>query len=536
VSQARRAGLALMILALAVIPRLADPARFFTWDEFRWTHGMARFLMSVQAGQWAGTYYIGDPGVMTLWLDSAAAVVRSATTPTAAADLAAIAARDQYEESDQDFLAKAAPFVLAARPLFGLANAVLVLMIYLALSRLVDWPVAAWAGVLIALDPFHVAHSRVVHADALVAGLTTLSLLLALIHLTEASGSRGERPTAPAWLILSGITAGLATANKSPAAAVALVILSMLLWVGSQRWYLMLGRFALWAVAAGLTFILVWPAMWVDPVGSLSRIACEVLGFAATNRVTFFMGQVVGDPGAAFYPWIVLLRTTPVTLIGLVLAVPVLISRQPGSSAERPVAWVCLAWAVLFTLVLSSGKLKYDRYLLPIFPTLDILAALGWLWLLRRMPALPAIRSTQYGFLALLFVVQAVTLAVYSPYYLSYFNPLVGGGPVASRTIRLGWGEGLDQAADYLNGKPEAGDLQVATASLTIFAPLFHGQTVGLRDKDLRSANYVVVYVDDAQIGEPKAITRFYGAREPEHVVRLHGINYAWIYRNDAAQ
>ena len=51
---------------------------------------------------------------------------------------------------------------------------------------------------------------------------------------------------------------------------------------------------------------------------------------------------------------------------------------------------------------------------------------------------------------------HALPLAVVAPYALAYYNPLVGGGPAASRVLLVGWGEGLDQVAAYLNAQPSS--------------------------------------------------------------------------------
>jgi hypothetical protein len=127
------------------------------------------------------------------------------------------------------------------------------------------------------------------------------------------------------------------------------------------------------------------------------------------------------------------------------------------------------------------------------------------------------------------FLVQAASILPYHPYYLAYYNPLLGGGAQAAQRLPVGWGEGMDQVARYLNQKPGAAELRVATPSVTLLAPLFQGHT--LRAREWEEADYMVLYVDDVQIRQPDVVTRFYGVREPEHVVRLYGIEYAWIYR-----
>ena len=41
------------------------------------------------------------------------------------------------------------------------------------------------------------------------------------------------------------------------------------------------------------------------------------------------------------------------------------------------------------------------------------------------------------------------------PYYLTYFNPLSGGNRSAPQVLLVGWGEGLEKAADWLNQQPD---------------------------------------------------------------------------------
>ena len=50
---------------------------------------------------------------------------------------------------------------------------------------------------------------------------------------------------------------------------------------------------------------------------------------------------------------------------------------------------------------------------------------------------------------------HALPLAVVAPYALAYYNPR-RGGPAASRVLLVGWGEGLDQVAAYLNAQPSS--------------------------------------------------------------------------------
>jgi hypothetical protein len=119
----------------------------------------------------------------------------------------------------------------------------------------------------------------------------------------------------------------------------------------------------------------------------------------------------------------------------------------------------------------------------------------------------------------------------YAPYYLTYYNPLVLGWLWAPRIMHVGWGEGLDLAARYLNTRPNVTQLKVAAWYDWAFAPYFQGQTLVLSGESAIQADYSVFYVNQIQrnIPDPNLVT-YFQRRQPEKVVRLNGIDYVWIY------
>jgi len=198
-------------------------------------------------------------------------------------------------------------------------------------------------------------------------------------------------------------------------------------------------------------------------------------------------------------------------------------------------------FALAFTLFMSFGSKKFDRYLLPVFLPLDLAAGtglfLGTRWLADRLPrrwAGPA-AGLLLGFAVLL---QALFSIRTYPYYLSYYNPILGGGHQATQVMMVGWGEGLDQAARYLNAKPGAPDLRVmAWYPDGSFSYFFDGQTLGsqpeweLTRRELENVDYVVTYINQWQRQLPFAeMLAALQEIEPERVIELNGIEYARIY------
>jgi len=124
------------------------------------------------------------------------------------------------------------------------------------------------------------------------------------------------------------------------------------------------------------------------------------------------------------------------------------------------------------------------------------------------------------------------------PYYFSYFNPLLGGPEKAVDVMQVGWGEGLDEAARYLNNKPDAESVQVlAWYASGPFDYFFKGQstTLSFEEQDLEEISnydYVVLYAHQWQRQLPTpAFLAYFDKQTPEAVVTIDGIDYAWIYR-----
>lgn len=110
---------------------------------------------------------------------------------------------------------------------------------------------------------------------------------------------------------------------------------------------------------------------------------------------------------------------------------------------------------------------------------------------------------------------------------------------MAARLIPIGWGEGLDQAARYLNQKENATSLKAAMWYSDVrFTSFFQGKPRELNEECNGSSlpwegiDYVVLYINRRDTGTPFGLStaRYFRSLKPEHVVRMKGIDYAWIY------
>jgi hypothetical protein len=123
-------------------------------------------------------------------------------------------------------------------------------------------------------------------------------------------------------------------------------------------------------------------------------------------------------------------------------------------------------------------------------------------------------------------VLQAALIVPIAPYYLSYSNPVVLGGPQhAPEYLLIGWGEGQDLAAAYLNNKTGAEHLKVFV-QYSGFTQYFKGKTTN----NVASADYIVFYSCAVQRHYNEDVWNLYRNETPEKVIVLNNIEYCWIY------
>lgn len=507
---------ALAIFLLALWPRLVGLEQHLTADDQEWMRRVSRFALALQRGDARGTYQSGHPGVTVLWLAA------QATGPARALELAAHTDDLEQLEKSSAYL----PALFDARRVLAVTSAGLVALLALLVWRLFGPGPGLLAGLLLAGEPFLVAHGRLLHTDPLLAALMAIAVLAALVFF-HGGGSWG-------YLLLASLATGLALLTKTPA----VFLLGFVPLLGAAAAYERRGRLALadlsrllailalWGLATGLVCFALWPALRVDPLGTLGRLVSTTLGVGESPRRwgNFFLGQAVdGDVGPLFYPVATLLRLSPITLLGLGLLTWRALRRERG--ALGPAALVLVDFLLLFTGMMSLSPKKVDRYLLPAYPMLAILAALGLSAAGRRW--LPARQRWLLPLAA--GAVQLALVASVQPYPLSFYNPLLGGSTTARQAVIVGWGEGLDQVAAFLAAQPNAERIVVTCLYYDLLRAQFPGGGVPLAD--WRQADYLVDYVNMDQRGLiPSQLRGLVSSTTPLFTVRINGLEYARVY------
>jgi hypothetical protein len=573
-----------LLAAVIWLPRAFGLDRFATPDEAAWVGRSAAFYTALKHRQFAETVQQKHPGVTITWAGTMAYLLHypglaSEATPEIRKNWRFV------EPFLREHGLEPLTVLATARACMVLGNLTALLLAFGAALRLVGLWGALAGFFLIALDPFQAGLARLLHLDGLVSSLLLAALLAFLNALYREEGRRSKTLPFSGWLVVSALVTGLAWLTKSPAfflAPFAGLLTTVELArrrssdeaIGSAGTSVRQGRrspawlhvalpvgfrlLAWFALGMGV-FVLFWPAMWLDPVEVLRSVFDQALSYAAEghSHAVFFAGRVYqGDPGAWFYPINYLWRTTPPVLVGLVLAVLAAWRRWSpfDQTLTRQTAGTLVAFTLLFGIFVSLSAKKFDRYLLPAFLPLDLLAGLGWFGGLQRVlswsanasasrPDSPAqfSRVLLLAFISLLVLgYQAGLLVQNYPYYLTYYNPLMGGPAKAPRVMMIGWGEGLDQAARYLEALPGSNHLRVMSyypeGCLTYF---FHGEVLhqpevwqGVQGQEMSGVDYMVIYGHQWQRGNPDpAMLAYFAGEKPVYTVVLNGLDYAQVYR-----
>ncbi|HSJ55731.1 MAG TPA: glycosyltransferase family 39 protein, partial [Anaerolineae bacterium] len=309
--------MSVVLFLLALLPRLLAGAPFVGWDELYWTHGGVAFWTALLQGRLADTFIVGQPGVPVLWAGGLASLLGSLIEPGGLERFLSLGAGPVYHSFNADLLHQAGPFLTPARVGTAVLTACGVAGVYLLGRRVLGERAALVGALLLAFDPFLLAHSRAAALDATLA----LAMLLAFLALLACARSGQWRD-----LALAGALAGVAVSAKLPAlylAPVALVVLAAATWrrreepVG-RRLMAWIGSGLLWGGVAAICFYVLLPAMWVQPLDMVAQMVATVGEYnARPDSVSFFLGQAVGDPGWGYYPVVLAFGLTAAGTVGL---------------------------------------------------------------------------------------------------------------------------------------------------------------------------------------------------------------------------
>lgn len=524
-----------MLFLIALFPRTLGLNDFFTTDEaYHWIDRVGGFRYALSKGRWSETILTGHPGVTIMWLGTIGYWLEDLWRSWGAFD----------QLSRLDHLA----WLRLPAALFETA---LVPCAYLILRRIINPLAALFAALLWATSPYMIAHSRLLHLDALLSSCVSLSLLCllwsrqaALDQPQEQAGNAKAFQTLP--FLLSTIFGGLALLTKGPA-------LILLPWIGLSLIWLVpasnliqrIWRASLtlgaWLLGALLCVFSLWPALWSTPITALTRYVEEITanGGRPNGDGQFFLGRAIDDPGPLFYLVANAFRATPELCLGLICFLIWLIIqmrsrdlKQTLQSAQLRSLLILVGFVLFWSFIMTMGPKKFDRYVLPTWPSLFILAGMGlaslseWLaqYIKYKVP-------TKVACVFIISLFALIPNILYHPYYLSYYNPLLGGGKAAQHSLLIGWGEGMEQVAAFLKSRSDLEYAPVASALVATIRPFMPVPVENIDHVGRKPVNYAVVYLESVQRNAFPEVYERIRKTLPIQRIQIHGIDYAEIYQ-----
>ncbi|MEX1997155.1 MAG: hypothetical protein WEA04_00545 [Candidatus Andersenbacteria bacterium] len=524
-----RVFIVISVLLVAAVVRLWGLGDIMTADEDRWVLRSSWYWHEVLQGDFSNTFMTTHPGTTLMWL-AGGGITAQAKWQGVDVHLDDSRVKDFYE--------------VAKLPV-TLMTALLVGFITYWLTWLLGLKPGWLGGLFLAADPYTVGLSQIIHLDALLA-LSLLGATVALLAYLKDAGGRH-------WgLLLSGIMLGFALATKLLPALWLVAFGSLLvLWQGfnsRKRLPQIATALVVWLLVAVVTFLVLCPAFWSPTKlqnenyteGLTTSYKDDAIAIATDEHIALAASTDPINP-QTFYLRTVAARAMPLSLL-VSLGLPIALLLAVVSPRQRlvnlqmitksPIV-ILLLYALGFLALITFVAKKGDRYALPTLVVLPVIAgavlAIAWSRLAprgeRHGPKLlvPVVASV---------VVMAVVLQplLWRPYAIAYENQIFN---VRHRS-QEGWGEGLDQAAHWLNNHPLIdANLYIASWYPGVMRTFFKGTTLSLSSRHDERVGFVVVYRNMGgreQDDIATSVLEELRDREPEHVVYIGGKPYVWIY------
>lgn len=536
-----------MLVACYVMVRSLNLDLFVTTDEPFWLGRSANFYRALAHHDFAYTYQMAHPGVLTMWAGTIAYLM-------------AFPDYTQYVTTNlrhvygigavlREFGHDPMHLLVAARISKIMMQAAFFAISLGFLKGLFGRWVMVICGTFIVFDPFVSGMDSLLHVD----GLFAIASFAAVLALAAASRSRPDAMMP--WLVAGALAACAWMTRATGLVIIAVVAGIAIAQVYSRRrekrcdsWRSVLEAPAfavmLWVSSAGAVSLLVLPALWVDPFGTMQQV-WDWSSNAATEgheRPTFFLGEIhSGDPGLLFYPVTLVWRLTPVILLGALMC-PILLPvgyRRGWVTRERMQAFAILAgFAVVYACVMSIGAKKFDRYILPVYPIIEVFAAAGVVLFGRWLVSLrPAWSRLALPLVAILFIAgQMLSLVSNLPYRLDYFNPVLGGLAHAEHSVQVGWGEGGGEAMDFVVDDAGGRDVIVQKSSVTPVLSYFATPNIHFDDFGLgtpagwNETDYFIVGIQEWQ-RELSPSYQTMQRYDPAHIVEIEDVPFFKIYQ-----
>ncbi len=417
---------------------------FFNTDVWKWKARSYDFGSGVFNLDFERTIQKYHPGVTLMWLGAFGVKINNVILDNFGA---------AFTQVQQIFLLDFIQRFLIIVTIFCL-----IYLLYKKLSFLFNQKIAFLSVILLSIEPFYIALTRVMHLE----GLMSTFMLVSAIYLFSYISSHQQQPhTKKTDLYVSAIFGALALLTKTSAIYIVLfTCLSLLLYIAKspytlQKYKQLFKDFGIWFIICVLTVIALWPGIWVNPYLVFQVLFKGIYDVGIEgDHIQFYFGKLVDDPGLTFYPVVLFFRSSLLLLPGVV-GTFVLLKQKRLSDKEIAFTKYLLLYTTFFMIELLIPSKKLDRYLLPAMLSLSLISSIFYY----KLITLVSFRKYLYIGLA---AYTSLLFLIYSPDYLSYYNPLGGGLAVGLNVLEPKWIIGVPETIDYFKNLNKQNNFQTS--------------------------------------------------------------------------
>ncbi|MFZ5424760.1 MAG: ArnT family glycosyltransferase [Patescibacteria group bacterium] len=408
-------------------------------DAVNWHNRSEQFVVALKGRNFENTYQHYHPGVTQMWLTGSV--------------VEAVKQLNGFSTYDKDNY-------LLLHTVAKYANVVvqfaLTLTLFFVLKALFSktnskytFEKAILIVTLLSIEPFFLGNARLIHLDIFLTLFVFIGLSFSYLAMLEKK---------LLFTFLSGAFLSAAFLSKSIAIGAlpfVLIVFGYLTYIKQGKGYL-LKSLVLFLGTYMATAFLFFPALWVSPAKVLIDIFSEGERIGVRNGHTqIVMGESSEDPGIFFYPLILLMKTSPFVLFGVLTFI--FTALKNVKKIHRPLTqYLNSTYGYLFYLgifylgyfsVMTFPTKKLDRYMLPVFPYLVLCSVLGYFLfssIYRHVVAKLLI------VLLLLVFILCPLFRLY-PWYFTYTSPLFGSAQNANSIVaQKPFGVGIPDLKEYI--------------------------------------------------------------------------------------
>lgn len=483
------------IFLLSFLVRFYDLDKSIMVDEPTWLERCYSYWVNLSKGNFAGTLQSGHPGVPNMILAGLGMSLY------------------RFISGNSYATEKLLEFIFYARLPIVIFISISMVFLYRLISNLFNKITAFISVIIFSIDPLFVNFTRLVHVDGLLSVFTFLSILSILNYFK----TKKEK-----YFLYCTIFSSLSFLTKSPSLLILPVIFMTFLIMKKKIW-----TYIKYLVITVSLMVAVWPVFWSGPEAALkyiSKSAYIAVSNAHGTNVYIF------EP--FYYIEKTMIHSSILTILFIFLSLIYFIficlkkSSKTLSIFDYDKKMIFL-YSLMFVVVLTISAKRGERYILPALIGFIVLGADFFVTVLNKFKH-PFIKIFLYGLLFVFTIAQTLNFVSLKPYYLAYYNRLFDS------PVKMGFGEGLDLAAYYLNSKTSAEKLTVSSWYPDIFSRYFKGKTKKIGDYKNNDIDYVVLYkgmMGRSEFDSATKILNDFKDKSPEKIISINGMDYIFIYK-----